>query len=109
MIGLPEVHVTFHHERKNIWQASPGTAATDEHSYSFNGRQLQDFGQSVCREGHNTELGHQGNGHSFWLEKMGLNFMDLHCAANGDHSDEEDGDGQNIDGYVERFGDVQEI
>lgn len=70
--------------------------------------QLQDFGQGESSDGHNAELGQQCNGHSFRLDKMSFNFGDLHCAAKGNHRDDEDGDGQNIDGCVYGFGDVQD-
>lgn len=37
---------------------------------------------------------------------MGLNFGELHCTAQGNHGDEEDYDGEDVDGFVEGLGDV---
>ena len=39
---------------------------------------------------------------------MGLNFGELHGTAQRDHSDEEDGDGEDIDGFVQGGGDFQD-
>lgn len=37
---------------------------------------------------------------------MGLNFGELHCTAQGNHGDEEDYNGEDVDGFVEGLGDV---
>lgn len=108
MRGSPEVHVALHGQRQNVWQASPWTAATDEHSHSLDGTHLEDFGHTESSQGHDAELGQQCNGHSFWLEEMGLDFGNLHCTANGYHTDEEVDHAEDIDGFVYGVGGVQE-
>lgn len=106
--GSPEVHVTLEGEGEDVGQRPPRAAATDEHRHGFDGVHLQELGQAEGRQGHDAELGHQRDGYPLWLQEVGLDFGELHGAAQRDHGDEEDGDGEDVNGFVQGGGDFQD-
>lgn len=106
MRASPQVHVSIDGQGKYVGQGSSWAAPTDEHRHGFDGTQVQRLGEAERREGHNAELGQQGDGHALGLQQVLLDLGHLHGAAQGNHGDEEDGDAEDVDGFVQGLGDA---
>ena len=97
---LPQVHVSLQCQRENVGQVSPWATPTDQHSQDLNLLQLEDGGQAKGSQRHDAELGHHSNGNPLWLEDVVLDLGHFHRAPKRHHRDEEDDDGEAIDGFV---------
>lgn len=99
----PQVHISINGEGEYVGQASSWAAATDEDSHSSDGPQGQQPGEAERCEGHDAKLGQQCDENALGLHKVAFDFSNLHGAAKGNHGNEEDGDAEDVDGFVEGF------
>lgn len=68
---------------------------------------MQYPGEAERCEGHDAKLGQQRDEHALRLQQVAFDFGNLHGAAQGDHGDEEDSDGEDVDCVVEGVRDAQ--
>lgn len=103
----PQVHISVNGEGENVGQGSSWAAAADEHSHSFNGSHVQQPGEAERCEGHDAKLCQQCDEHALRLQEVAFDFGNLHGASQGNHGDEEDDDGEDVDCFVEGLRDAQ--